>query len=101
MAKDEKKVTATSIVKHEFSKKIILNDEVIIAAVKKACPDSHFGANQLAWYKSQARAGKLGNLGKIDIPRKPAFGKQPKAKVAKKMGKKKIKAKSANIGVSV
>ena len=95
--KKDKKVTASSIVVRELSKKRIPSDDDIIKTVKKEVKDSNFDSGQLAWYKSRARAGKSPFDKKIDIPttRKTVKPKPSKAKAGGGKKKKKKKKKTS------
>ncbi len=58
-AKAEKKITIKTIVRDAYlTNPAITNDEVV-AAVKKARPDSVFGDKQAQWYRWMAKKGIL------------------------------------------
>lgn len=68
MAKTEttaKRVTASSVVTKYLLLKRVPTDEEIISSVRKESGSKTFNAASLAWYKTQARQGKLrGQSGK-------------------------------------
>jgi hypothetical protein len=101
--KKEKRVSAADVLVEQFALKTVKGNEELISLVREATGSKKFDEKQLAWYKSQYRAGKLkgmngkpGHLiaqGKLT---KEAHTRRPKSK-AKVVVKKKAapKAKEA------
>lgn len=75
--KAEKRISVKTIVRDAFlANPAITNDEVV-AAVKKARPDSKFNEKQAQWYRWMAKSGTLTGTA-IEMP------KQPRKKAAAK-----------------
>ncbi len=73
-----KKVSVKTIVREAFvANPAITNDEVV-AAVKKARPDSAFGDKQAQWYRWMAKKGILTGT-TIEMPRQARAKKKEKA----------------------
>jgi hypothetical protein len=90
--KKEKRVSAADVLIPQFGLQKVKDDEALIKLVKEATGSKKFDDKQLAWYKSQYRAGKLkGQNGK------PGHliqqGKLTKDKPAAKAKKVVVKAK--------
>lgn len=94
----EKRVTAAGILEEQFGLKTVKSNEELIKMVKDATGSVKFNDVQLAWYKSQYRAGKMagqdgkpGHLIAQGSHMKPAAAmarmKKSKAKVAKAVKK--------------
>ncbi len=78
-ARAEKKVSVKTIVRDAFiANPAITNDEVV-AAVKKARPDSSFNDKQAQWYRWMAKKGVLTGTA-IAMPRKSRTKKNAAAK---------------------
>jgi hypothetical protein len=94
--KKEKRTSAADVLIPQFGLKLVKSDDLLIAMVREATGSKKFDAKQLAWYKSQYRAGKLkGMNGKPGHLISQAGGHlKPAAKKAK-AGKVVVKKRAA------
>ncbi len=68
-AKAEKKITIKTIVRDAFLADPAITNDKVVAAVKKARPDSAFGDKQAQWYRWMAKKGILTGTS-IQMPKK-------------------------------
>lgn len=91
-ATGEKRVTAAGILAAQFALKTVKDNDELIKMVREATGSTKFNDVQLAWYKSQYRAGKM-----VGQDGKPghliAQGSLMKSKAAVAKLKVKVKAK--------
>ncbi len=66
--KAEKKISVKTIVRDAFVANPAISNDEVVAAVKKARPDSAFGDKQAQWYRWMAKKGLLTGT-PIDMPR--------------------------------
>jgi hypothetical protein len=99
--KKEKRTSAADVLVEQFALKVVKSNEELIKLVREATGSKKFDDKQLAWYKSQYRAGKLkgmngkaghliaqGKLTKEAHTRRPKSSSKAKVVVKKKAAKK-------------